>query len=178
MQANKEVRDHELWRPQPPVPEPAQRPGGVDDQVVLTNPLALAPILTPQGRLTLRQTDDTPALDAELARRLQDAFARGAGHGLLQLGAGEVGTSLPPVFSYWREFGARYVTGLCTLPAGEASQQSVHIPFPPNDEVDRLASAAPLMTGAEYLTADTLRALWQELDKAFALELAESKISI
>ncbi len=37
------------------------------------------------------------------------SFARGAGHGLLQLGAGEAGTALPPVFGYWREFGARFV---------------------------------------------------------------------
>lgn len=45
---------------------------------------------------------------------MQAAFARGAGHGLLQLGASEVGTTLPAVFSYWREFAARYVTALCT----------------------------------------------------------------
>ncbi|MGH9447893.1 MAG: hypothetical protein ACRD3O_19540, partial [Terriglobia bacterium] len=81
---------------------------------ILTNSLALAPILTPHGRLTLGETDDTPALEPELAQRLESAFARGSGHGLLQLGAGEVGTPLPPAFSYWREFGARYVTGLCT----------------------------------------------------------------
>ncbi len=175
---NKEVQAQEPWRPQPRLPEPSQRLGGVADQVMLTNPLALAPILTPQGHLTLRQTDDTPALDAELAQRLQGAFARGAGHGLLQLGAGEVATALPPVFSYWRELGARYVTGLCTLADGEASQRNLRVPFPPNDEMERLASAAPLMTGAEYLTADTLRALWQELDGAFTLELAESKTSM
>ena len=34
----------------------------------------------------------------------------------LQLGAGEVGTVLPPVFGYWRDLGARYVTAVCTLP--------------------------------------------------------------
>jgi non-specific serine/threonine protein kinase len=58
--------------------------------------------------------DDAIALDAVVAKRLQTAFARGAGHGLLQLGAGEVGTALPAVFSYWREFAGRYVTVLCT----------------------------------------------------------------
>ncbi len=34
------------------------------------------------------------------------------------------------------------------------------------------------MTGAEYLSAEVLGALWQELDAAFALELAESKRGI
>ena len=48
--------------------------------------------------------------------RLEKAFARGSGHGLLQLGAGEVEAILPPVFAYWRELGARYVTALCAVP--------------------------------------------------------------
>ena len=74
----------------------------------------LAPILTPHGRLLLAPSEDAPALAAGLSERLESAFDRGAGHGLLQLGAGEVGTPLPPVFSYWRELGARYVTAVCT----------------------------------------------------------------
>ena len=48
--------------------------------------------------------------------RLEQALARGAGHGLLCLGADEVGTTLPPTLSYWRKLGARYVTALCALP--------------------------------------------------------------
>jgi len=46
----------------------------------------LAPILTPHGRLTLDPMVEGPALDPSLAQRLHDAFARGSGHGLLQLG--------------------------------------------------------------------------------------------
>ena len=76
---------------------------------------SFAPILTPHGRLTLGSVAEGPGLDPSLARRLEDAFARGSGHGLLQLGAGEVGTALPPVFSYWRELATRYVTAVCTL---------------------------------------------------------------
>jgi len=34
------------------------------------------------------------------------------------------------------------------------------------------------MTGAEYLTPEVLGALWQELDAAFGIELAESKCGI
>src|ERR1035437_7440867 len=81
------------------------------------HPVLLAPVLTPHGHLSLAQEDDALALDAEVAQRLQATFARGAGHGLLQLGASEVGTALPAVFSYWREFSARYVTALCTHPS-------------------------------------------------------------
>ncbi|MGA7472836.1 MAG: DEAD/DEAH box helicase, partial [Candidatus Sulfotelmatobacter sp.] len=109
---------------------------------------------------------------------LQDAFVRGSGHGLLQLGASEVGVALPPVFSYWREFGARYVTAICTLPEGGARSIKRHIPSPPDAELAWLALAAPPMTGAEYLTTTVLQCLWQELDSAFGLELSESKCGV
>ena len=74
--------------------------------------ISLAPILTPHGRLSLVEASDAPVLDPDLVQRLRAAFERGSGHGLLQLGAAEIGTALPPIFSYWREFGARYVTAL------------------------------------------------------------------
>ena len=134
----------------------------------------LALILTPHGRLMLGPADEGPALDPGLARRLHDAFARGSGHGLLQLGAGEVGSALPPVFSYWRELGTRYVTALCTIPDAATAPSKAHVPAPPTGELELLALAAPLMTGAEYLTAEILRTLWQETDRAFAVELSES----
>jgi len=139
---------------------------------------ALAPVLSPHGRLILAQAEDAPALAPGLLRRLQQSFARGPGHGLLQLGAGEVETALPPVFGYWREFGARYVTALCMLPEIEERRAAAQIPAPPPEELETLASAAPPMTGAEYLTASVLQALWEALDAAFRAELSESKESI
>jgi non-specific serine/threonine protein kinase len=138
----------------------------------------LAPILTPHGRLTLGPIVEGPALDTILARRLQDAFARGSGHGLLQLGAGEVGTVLPPVFSYWRELATRYVTALCTLSDAATDPSKAHVSTPPPGELEPLALAAPPMTGAEYLTIEILHTLWQEMDAAFAIELVESGSSI
>src|SRR5215471_1631868 len=140
--------------------------------------LCLAPILTPHGRLTLGQVNDAPTLDPKLAQRLQDAFGRGSGYGLLQLGASEMGTALPPVFSYWREFGARYVTALCNGFDAETPHPKVHVPSPPNEELEPLASAAPPMAGAEYLTSAILHSLWQELDAAFGIELSQSKSSV
>src|SRR5271157_1968688 len=134
----------------------------------------LVPALTPHGHLTLTEDRDAQALDRELAQRLHDAFARGSGHGLLQLGASEVGTVLPPAFSYWREFGARYVTALCTLPDAATDPGKAHVPAPPMGELQPLALASPPMTGAEYLSAAVLQGLWQEMDAALALELAES----
>jgi non-specific serine/threonine protein kinase len=139
---------------------------------------ALAPVLTPHGRLLLAPAEDAPALPHDLARRLEDSFAGGAGHGLLQLGAREVGTALPPLFGYWRELGARYVSAVCTLPEVEERGPKARVPAPPREELEALAAAAPPMTGAEYLTAAVLRVLWEELDTAFRSELSESDASV
>jgi hypothetical protein len=125
---------------------------------------AAALSLTPHGRLVL--VSDSSAR----AERLRTAFERGSGHGLLLLGLDLAGTALPPVLAWWREFGARYVTALCTQPESVA---------PPSDEeLEGIALSAPPLTGAEYLTAAVLHSLWGELDKAFAIELSESKCGV
>jgi hypothetical protein len=140
--------------------------------------LSVDPILTPHGHLHLVEVADAPYIDPKIAARLQNAFARGTGHGLLQLGADEAGTSLPPIFSFWREFGARYVIAICTQPDSAAPKQKLNVPTPATGELDRLVSAAPLMTGAEYLTAEVLDTFWQELNTAFGIEWAESKCEL
>ena len=140
------------------------------------NELRLTPCLTPHGRLVLALSDDAFELEPAFAQRIEKAFTRGAGHGLLQLGAAEVGHVLPPVFAYWREIGARYVTALCTRPDVEGQRKE--IPPPSAEDLQGLALAAPVMPGAEYLTVDVLRALWGELDAAFISELAESRKTV
>ena len=111
--------------------------------------VSVAPTLSPHGRLGLVEGPDGPPLDPELAQRLESAFARGAGHGLLQLGAAEAGASLPPVFSYWREFGASYVTALCAYPDIAATPQKVHVTAPPTAEFDRML--IPVQSGRRPL---------------------------
>ena len=59
--------------------------------------------ITPRGRLACEPAADSPGLDEAVAARLGQAFARGSGEGLLRLGAGEVGQTLPPVFVWWRD---------------------------------------------------------------------------
>ena len=135
---------------------------------------AFAPALTPHGRLHLAAAEDAPALSEGVAERLREAFDRGAGHGLLQLGAGEVGTALPAVFSYWRELGSLFVTGLCTTAEAESDAGPVASPLAPREELAALAAAAPPMTGAEYLTASVLESQWGEMAAAFRDERRHS----
>jgi superfamily II DNA or RNA helicase len=139
---------------------------------------AQALCLTPHGRLVLVTDAGAQRLDAALTARLQQAFERGSGHGLLLLGVDEAGATLPAVFAWWREFGARFVTALCTQQDSEAAQRKVRVETPASGELEQIAASAPPMTGAEYLTAAVLDSLWRELDKAFGIELAESKCGV
>ena len=164
--------------------------------------LRLILCLTPHGRLLLSPSEDAPALEPGLGERVRRAFARGPGHGLLRLGAAEVGQIVPPVFAYWREFAGRFVTALCARPDLDESrgeppsfarrgpsregmetlpgfpyQRQVELPPPPED-IATLAAAAPVMPGAEYLTTDILTALWTEIGAAFGAELTEAKASL
>ena len=126
--------------------------------------------LTPQGNLVLEETGNSPPLDNSVAARLVQAFALGSGHGLMRLGAGEVGRTLPPVFSWWRDFAARYVGGLCLRAAGD----SFTVPPPPAGDLASLVLTAPLMPGEEYLSPDILRGLWTRLGAAFTASIAEA----
>jgi hypothetical protein len=146
---------------------------------------ALHPTLTPQGRLILAPMADAAPLQSDLQRRLASAFERGAGHGLLQLGVAEVGTALPAGFSYWREFGARYVTALCTAPppadgttGGIHAKGGLRVAAPSAEVLAALAVSTPPMSGAEYLSASVLESMWVQLDEAFGIELKESRQSL
>ncbi len=131
--------------------------------------------LTPRGQLLFTAAEDALQPSAALSRKLEGAFARGSGHGLFELGAGEVGTALPPDFSYWRDFAARLVATICAHPDLDAHAP---IPAPALGELEVLAAAAPPMTGAEYITASVLETLWTAIADAFRSELAESKASV
>lgn len=135
--------------------------------------------LTPRGHLLLEDAHEAPVLEDKVAIRLGDAFRRGSGHGLLQLGAGEVGHLLPPAFVWWRDFAMQYVEAVClhaSESAWDAPPAEIIPPVsPPTEgELATLVLAAPMMPGAEYLSADVLLELWADLCAALAASLAAS----
>jgi non-specific serine/threonine protein kinase len=141
--------------------------------------IRLAPCLTPHGRLVLGRCDDAVELGHERAEELERSFARGTGHGLLALGAREVGGALPPALAWWRELAARLVAALCTRADVAGARSGIELPEAPEDEeLGALLRAAPLMSGAEYLDVPVLRALWTELGQAFLAELKESRLAL
>jgi non-specific serine/threonine protein kinase len=117
---------------------------------------------------------DAPALDGAVERRLRAAFEAGTGAGLLQLGAAEVTTALPPPLGFWRDFGRGFVAAACATPALEEVREKIEPPVPP-DELLRLVQSAPPMEGGEYLSLAALESLWGELLAAFREALQNTK---
>ena len=136
--------------------------------------IQFTPVLTPHGALALTKADDGGVLDADRSERLQRAFARGSGHGLLSLGVDDAGAILPPVFSWWRDFGARFVAALCAFQGRDENDAAVRPPAHDPAELARLANTPPIMMGAEYLSAEVLGSLWRSMGQAFKTELAET----
>jgi len=95
----------------------------------------------------------------------------GASLDLLHLGAAEPRTALPPVFACWRDFAGAFVAALCALPDLEERRERAD-PAPREGELERLAAAAPPMPGGEYLTAEVLGSLWQDVLGAWRAEIA------
>ena len=140
----------------------------------LNAPDTLAPQLTPRGHLLAMAQEDAPPLDEEVRQRLAQAFAPGAGPGLLHLGTVEIGRVLPPAWAWWRDLAARYVTALCATPEGG----EIAVDTPGADDFLALIADAPPMMGAEYLTPELLAALWGDIDATLHQELAASKGSL
>ncbi|MDR2154513.1 MAG: ATP-dependent helicase, partial [Burkholderiaceae bacterium] len=130
--------------------------------------MALTTVITPRGALRLEPAHvPSDALDDAVAARLERAFARGAGHGLLQLALSEGRSRLPADLAFWRAWALEFITARCR--AGESGA-----PEPDDEALARAASEAPPMRGGEYLGVAMLWALWQELAAAFDGELAAS----
>ncbi|MBN9133938.1 MAG: DEAD/DEAH box helicase [Nitrosospira multiformis] len=126
--------------------------------------------LTPKGHLQFGAEPDASLLPDALADRLVAAFARGAGCGLLHLGASEVTTALPPLWAFWRDFAARFVTALTATP----EEGEIAVAAPDALALETLCLDAPPMTGSEYLAPETFRTLWTEIEAAVKTELAAS----
>src|SRR3978361_2199702 len=114
-------------------------------------PLSRAP--PPHGALTLRRDGEPATPEPAHGARLEAAFGRGAGHGLLALGADEGGAAPPPVLSYWRVLASRYVTALCALPGIAEARTKPAVALPTEEELSRMAAAGPPLNRAETMSA-------------------------
>ncbi|MEZ4429045.1 MAG: DEAD/DEAH box helicase [Nannocystaceae bacterium] len=137
-----------------------------------TRLLALA--LSPDGRFYLDRRADAPGsgeLDAKRLGAIDDAFAAGAGFGLLHLAGPALTSELPTSLAFGRELARRYLTALCRMDDLEVMRADLRIPW---DEAGLpvLLLAAPPMRGGEYLTLAVLEAAWSAIEAAVVRDLA------
>ncbi|MHB8974190.1 MAG: DEAD/DEAH box helicase [Pirellulaceae bacterium] len=128
--------------------------------------------LTPSGRITVRQTTDSPgnppvkepeAATGGALGRVAKAFGVRQGEGLFLLATERFTGPLPPACSYWREFAVAYLTTLCHTPEIAGLELEPIAPPTPAELATRILGVPP-MQGAEYLSGAVLVDVWDDLD--------------
>jgi non-specific serine/threonine protein kinase len=117
-----------------------------------------------------RDDDASDGLSVTARDRVLGAFARGPGHGLLDLGTTELDGSLAPDLAFLRDVGRAFVTRMCALPDLEDRRHRVDVDCPAAERT-RLAAAVPPMDGSEYVDPEWVAARWAEINRAFADEI-------
>lgn len=129
---------------------------------------SLTCVLTPGGQIIVRHAhSDGPALPASAAKRIADAFASSRGHGVLHLGAAELGTDLDSSLGFWRDLGQSLVAKACAA-FDPTEPQLLVAPEPDLEELDALARAAPPMQGSELISSALLTEVWTDAGDALA----------
>jgi non-specific serine/threonine protein kinase len=127
--------------------------------------------VSPTGRLFIRQAeDDEEGLTGPAAARVSEAFARGAGHGLLHLALAEGKAVLPPDLGHARDLARAFMSRLCTVVDLDAKDTQVAVP-PPSEGFATWLEGAPPILGAEYLSAEVAAELWHETEGVLQAEL-------
>jgi hypothetical protein len=128
----------------------------------MTSHLSLT--ITPGGHLRVEDTepDGQQPLAEAAAAALQHAFGQSSAEGLLLLGSKELDQELPADLVFWRGVARDLFGRVCHL--GEAAfDRWASLTGPSPEELAQLVAVAPPMRGLEYLTAEGLGRLWQEL---------------
>ena len=128
--------------------------------------------VTPAGHLLPVELSNRTGQVSAAITRILEAFRRGGAQGLFELGAHSASGGLPPQLAYWRDFAGRYLAEACHTPSGTVDMDAV--PAPPADDLSVLLLSAPPMPGAEYLTLESLAALWISLDEWVRVQAAEA----
>ncbi len=113
--------------------------------------------VTPSGQVRLDTVSGQPSVDPAVIGRIDTAFQRGTGHGLLHLGAAELRETLPPALGFWRELGRQFVRAVC---ASSAFEGGFVAPDADPAQLASLADAVPPMPGAERVNPALLAELW------------------
>jgi SNF2 family DNA or RNA helicase len=115
--------------------------------------------LTPHGIVICR--DD--------ARKELTVFHDSEAAGLIRIAGQKLSPEVDASVLYWKGFTEQFIRALCHIPEGSDTELSVESPA--LADLSGLILSAPPMRGAEYITLDTLRAIWQRLQNWTRSEL-------
>ena len=134
--------------------------------------------ISPSGRLSLRAAEPTEqdAPDA-WTRRVVRSFETCPAAGLFAMAAHNPETPPSPSLGFWRDLARRYMTELCRLPE-PAGERIDPLKPPAPEEAARILESAPPMEGGEYLSAEVLVKLWEDLDDWVRGRIASSDRSL
>jgi non-specific serine/threonine protein kinase len=138
---------------------------------------ALLCALTPGGQIRLLTTERGRPLSARVEERIAAAFDKGRGHGVLHLGAAELGTELDPTLGFWRDLGRQFVGAACCA-LDPADPHSFVLPEADDEALRALAAALPPMRGAELASGELLAEVWADMGEALAAEAQKRKTGI
>ncbi len=127
--------------------------------------------LLPSGHLhSFAAPEAEVAPPARDPQALREAFDRDAAEGLFTLAADKSTQGLGPSLHYWHGIAADYLSARCLLLEGAAAEAADRgDPAPPvapltAEAAERWVQCAPPMPGAEYLDAEVIQAIWEQLD--------------
>ena len=126
---------------------------------------SLSLCLRPSGAFDAIVDADAAPLNGAAVGRIGDAFAQGAGAGILHLGLVEVHASLPPAWAWLRELGRQVLAAACRH--SDLAELWPTLDLPPPDELAELVERAPPFRGRETLRKETLSAAWMSTVAAF-----------
>ncbi len=130
-------------------------------------------VLTPAGTLVFEEAAD--ASSAPWTKRIAEKFAADHAAGLFGLAATKPDGYVGPSVMFWQEFATTFMTEFCRNPEVINGGVAAATEPPPEAQLEAIRVSAPPMRGAEYLSADVLRNLWNDLDSWVRKEIAQAQ---
>jgi hypothetical protein len=121
----------------------------------------------PHEQLRVRELlEDGEPVDPALAARILESFTRSQADGLFHLACIELQVHLPTVLKYWQAYGRQFITTVCALPDLKEARSCESLPMP-KSWIQEFYLQAPPQRGLDFLTAQVLEKLWQEMKGHF-----------
>ncbi|MCP4757307.1 MAG: DEAD/DEAH box helicase [Proteobacteria bacterium] len=127
-------------------------------------------VVMPDGSLQLEWSESTGRLGksgALLQNEIDERYRSDPDSWMLFLGFCDQEIGLSPSLDFWRGLAGLFAHKLSQTPYLEVMRHRVVVPLD-EEELAFWLDRAPIMTGAEYLHPDLLRAVWDGLNQAFA----------